>query len=291
MTAAAPAISGPMRFFLRLSPKWLITIFITTILIVGQISFQILKGVEVLLLCVGTALVVEVLLSKFARGRTANLQSAYVSGLSMTVLTQTQQGYWWPFVVGAAIAITSKYALVYKNQHLWNPTNFAISLLVLLAPSSVSVLSEQWGNNKAPLLIVWLIGLLVASRAKILHVTLTYAAAFLLLAWLRSSITGSSYVNEIAPITGPMYQLFLFFMITDPRTTVRSKKWRIVVALIIALVECLIRLSHHYEWHALAPLLKAPPIFALAIVGPIAVWIDLYLRKEPSQGAAKLAAA
>jgi Na+-translocating ferredoxin:NAD+ oxidoreductase RnfD subunit len=291
MTAAAPAISGPMRFFLGLSPKWLITIFITTILIVGQISFQILKGVEVLVLCVGTALLVELVLSKFARGRVANMQSAYVSGLSMTVLTQTQQGYWWPFIVGAAIAITSKFALVYKNQHLWNPTNFAISLLVLFAPSSVSVLSEQWGNNKAPLLIVWLVGLLVASRAKILHVTLTYAAAFLLLGWLRSEITGSLYKNEIAPITGPMYQLFLFFMITDPRTTVRSKRWRIVVALIIAVVECLIRLSHHYEWHALEPLQSAPPIFALAIVGPIALAIDLYLRKEPAPAKPKLAAA
>lgn len=282
MSTANPAISSPMRFFLGLSPKWLITILITSILIGAQASFQILKGYEVLLATVGTALVVEVVLSRFARGRVANLQSAYVSGLSMTVLTQTQQGYWWPFVLGAMIAITSKYALVYKNQHLWNPTNFAISLLVLFAPSSVSVLSEQWGNNKVPVMIVWVVGLLVASRAKILHVTLSYAAAWLVLAWVRSLVTGNPFQNEVAPITGPMYQLFLFFMITDPRTTVRSKKWRIIVALIICLLETGIRLSSHFGWTALAPLTQAPPIFALAIVGPIAMWIDLYLRKEPA---------
>src|SRR5207244_466526 len=43
-----------------------------------------------------------------------------------------------------------------------------------------------------------------------------------------------------APITGPMYQLFIFFMITDHRTKVGSIRGRIDVAALGALVEAAI---------------------------------------------------
>ena len=38
-----------------------------------------------------------------------------------------------------------------------------------------------------------------------------------------------------------MYQLFIFFMITDPKTTVRSKKGQCVVVFLVALVEMVMR--------------------------------------------------
>ena len=277
LTPPRPGLGG---FLAGLSPKWLITMLITLIVVVGQLRFQILESLWVLPVAVGTAVLVEMALSRLVRGRIGSIQSAYISGTSMTVLTQTQQGYLWPFALGAAISITSKYALTYKGRHLWNPTNLGISLLVLLAPSSVTVLSEQWGNALGPVLIVWSVGLAVATRAKILHVTLAYAIAFVAFAGLRSGITGSAFLNELAPITGPMYQLFLFFMITDPATTVSSRRGRIGVAVAIAAVECAIRLAGELEPTGLAasvllPLQQAPPIFALALVGPIAKFWDL----------------
>ena len=48
---------------------------------------------------------------------------------------------------------------------------------------------------------------------------------------------------EIAPITGPMYQLFVFFMITDPRTVVKGRQRQIMVAILIAIMETLIRFA------------------------------------------------
>ena len=102
--------------------------------------------------------------------------------------------------------------------------------------------------------------------------------------WCRSAPSCLEYTPtsvptgaaEIAPLTGPMYQLFLLFMITDPATTVRSKRARIVVAVLIAMADTGIRLIDELPtttpFHAL---LEAPPIFALAIVGPIAKWWDL----------------
>jgi len=89
-------------------------------------------------------------------------------------------------------------------------------------------------------------------------------------------ITGGPLLAEIAPLTGPMYQLFVFFMIKDPKTTVSSVRGRIVVAAVVALAEAGIRLAGDYHVAALGALYPAPPIVALAIVGPLAKAIDLH---------------
>jgi Na+-translocating ferredoxin:NAD+ oxidoreductase RnfD subunit len=73
---------------------------------------------------------------------------------------------------------------------------------------------------------------------------------------------------EIAPITGPMYQLFVFFMITDPKTTVKSKKWQCIVVFCVALVEMLLRLNQ-VVW---------APLYALFLVGPTAMLIEIWLE-------------
>jgi Na+-translocating ferredoxin:NAD+ oxidoreductase RnfD subunit len=72
-----------------------------------------------------------------------------------------------------------------------------------------------------------------------------------------------------------MYQLFVFFMITDPRTVVRNRNWQIAVAVIIALVETLIRFASDQAWPLPLAFNVAPAFLALAIVGPVAKWIDL----------------
>jgi Na+-translocating ferredoxin:NAD+ oxidoreductase RnfD subunit len=83
---------------------------------------------------------------------------------------------------------------------------------------------------------------------------------------------------EIAPITGPMYQLFVFFMITDPRTVVRGRRRQIVVAILIAIAEMLIRFASDQGWPLPTAFNAAPAFLALAIVGPIAKWLDLRRR-------------
>jgi hypothetical protein len=83
-----------------------------------------------------------------------------------------------------------------------------------------------------------------------------------------------------------MYQLFVFFMVTDPRTTVSTRRGRIVVVAIVALVEALIRLAGDFQLSLLRPFYVSPPILALALVGPIAMWWDLRrtARPERSEG-------
>lgn len=274
---------GTLRAWLT-EPRYLVVELVTLVLVLGQWRFAILGDYARLATTLGVCVVTELLFSWFVRGKVANLQSAYVSGISLSLLTKPQAGLLWPFALGAFLAISSKYALTYRNRHLWNPSNFAICLLLLIAPESVAVLSHQWGNDIATNAVIWCFGLIIAYRAGVLHVTLSYVVSFLALAMARVAITGGPLGGEIAPLTGPMYQLFVFFMITDPRTIVRSKRGQVLVVVTVALVEALIRVAGDYGLPWLTPLYASPPLFALTIVGPIALFVDLR-RNRPSVSA------
>src|SRR3954468_978237 len=259
----------------RIDPRYLIAFLITLVLVAGQFRYHILGGYDRLALALGACMVTEALLSWFDRGKIVNLQSAFISGISLTLLIKPQGGALWPFALGGFLAISSKYVLRYRDNHLWNPTNFAITALLLVAPDRVSVLSHQFGNDLLTNLVIWTFGLIIAARVGVLHITLTYVLSFLILGVVRASALGLPVLPEIAPITGPMYQLFVFFMITDPRTVVRGRRKQMLVAILIAVMEALIRVAADLGMPLPTAFTAGPAFLALATVGPVAKWIDL----------------
>lgn len=275
-----PARAVPLaRWIPAPTPKNLITLLITLILVVGEWTYGAIGGYEKLAITLGTCLVVEAALSYWLIGRRPMLQSAYITGVSLTILVRPEAGLIWPFVVGAALSIGSKYVLRMRDRHLWNPSNFGLSVLLLLAPTKVALLSHELGNALFGNAVIWFVGLLVATKAKVLHITLTYALSFAALALLRASITDASVVAEVAPLTGPMYQLLCFFMLTDPRTIVASRRGQVVTVLVIALVESAIRFANDFYVPGSSLFAPAPAILALFLVGPIALALDL--RRQP----------
>src|ERR1700736_4183384 len=224
----------------KIDPRYLIAFLITLVLVAAQLRYHMLGSYDRLAVALAVCLATEALLSWYDRGKIVNLLSAYISGISLTLLIKPQGGAVWPFILGGFLAISSKYVLRYRDNHLWNPTNFAVAALLLLAPDRVSVLSHQFGNDLTTNLVIWIFGLIVVARVGVLPITLTYVASFLLLNSVRALILGQPVLAEIAPITGPMYQLFVFFMITDQRTIARGWRRQIPVAVLIALMETLI---------------------------------------------------
>src|SRR5256714_3339437 len=279
---AATASSNPlMRVWQRgskVDPRYLIAFLITLVLVAAQLRYHMVGGYDRLIVALGVCLATEALFSWFDRGKVVNLLSAYISGISLTLLVKPQGGALWPFVLGGIIAISSKYVLRYRENHLWNPTNFAVTALLLAAPDRVSVLSHQFGNDLTTNLVIWIFGLIIAARVGVLHITLTYVASFLILNSVRAAALGMPVLPEIAPLTGPMYQLFVFFMITDPRTIVRGRRRQIVVAILIAVMETLIRFASDKGWPLPTAFNAAPAFLALFLVCPVAKWIDLRHR-------------
>jgi hypothetical protein len=267
------------RFF-SLENRYLAPLFITTILLVGQVSFGLLESFSHTILAIATAMLFEMVLGRLFFGKIPHLASAYISGISVGILIRSPE--YWPFALCSAIAITSKYVIRWKGRHLWNPSNFAICAMLLVASEFFATLSVQWGNAIWPMLIVWALGIIITYRVQRFHITATYVISFIALALLRSTITGHAFLAEVAPITGPMYQLFIFFMITDPKTTVKPKWGQCLVAFMVAVVEMILRLAENV--HA--------PYYALTIAGPIAMFIEIWwTSKSPLPVSSQRAAA
>jgi hypothetical protein len=280
--AQAPAVRR------RIDPRWFSSSLLTLILAVGQWRFQILGDSYVpWAIALGTALVVEVVLYRLHSKGFPNLLSAYISGNSVAILLKPSGDALWPFAACAFLAISSKYVLRYRGRHLWNPTNFSVCLMLLVASGQVSMLSHQWGNEAATVGVIWAVGLLTVWRARVLHITLTYLFSFAILAWVRTLVTHQPLGAELGPVTGPMYQLFMFFMVTDPRTIVSGKWKQVGVVFVIALAECAIRLLCDYDVIPDGnPLRTAPPMFALFFVGPIFLYAQLARVPAPRPAAA-----
>jgi Na+-translocating ferredoxin:NAD+ oxidoreductase RnfD subunit len=263
-----PVVNQPLqtaagRSF-RLDPRYIPPLFITCILLGGHLSFGILESYEKTALAIVAAIATEQVLGRIFFGKWLNLASAYITGISVGILIRSPA--FWPFALCSVISIMSKYVLRLKGRHLWNPSNFGICALLFLAPETVASLSIQWGNYIWPLVVIWILGSIIIWRAKRFHISATYVVSFFALAFLRSFITGDPWQAEIAPITGPMYQLFVFFMVTDPKTTVRSKTGQCIVVFLVACVEMLLRLNQ----------VVYAPLYALFIVGPIAMLLETW---------------
>jgi hypothetical protein len=256
-----------------LDNRYIAPAFITCILLVGHLSFGILESYPKTLLAIGTSIALELALGRIFFHKWVHPASAYISGISVGILVRSPA--FWPYALCAAISITSKYVLRVKGRHIWNPSNFGISVMLFLAAETVATLSIQWGNYLLPMLVIWALGSVIIWRLHRFHITGIYVASFIAFAFLRSWVTGSPWQSEIAPITGPMYQLFIFFMITDPKTTVRTKRGQILVVFLVALMEMVLRLEQ----------VVYAPFYALFIVGPSAMLVEIWLDSRRASAA------
>lgn len=271
-TAPTQQFRGWVPISSRLNP-YLPPIFITLILLVGNLSFGILESYSKTLLAIVTAIAVEMTLGRIFLHKWPHPASSYISGISVGILLRSPA--FWPFALCSALAITSKYALRVRGRHIWNPSNFGICAMLILASQAMASLSIQWGNDFASLIAIWVLGTVIVWRAKRLHITLTYVVCFIALSFLRAHIVGDPWQSEISPITGPMYQLFMFFMITDPKTTVRSRMGQYIVAVAIAVLEFLFRLDSSIY----------APLYALFWVGPAAMLIEMAIDSRRARAA------
>lgn len=269
ITQPAPlARADQTKRWLSLDNRFVPPVFITIILLVGHFSFGILESYQRTLLAIATSVVAELVLGRVFFRQWPNLASAYISGISVGILVRSPA--YWPYALCALIAITSKYVLRVKGRHIWNPSNFGICAMLFLASDSVATLSIQWGNNLLAMLVIWLLGSAIIWRLRRFHICAVYVVSFLALSVLRSWITGDPWLSEVSPITGPEYQLFIFFMITDPKTTVKSKLGQCIVAFSVAVVEMFFRLDQSIY----------APLYALFCVGPMALLIEMWSKSR-----------
>ena len=231
----------------------------------------------------------EALLSWFDRGKVVNLQSAYISGISLTLLIKPQGGALWPFVFGGFLAISSKYVLRYRDNHLWNPTNFAIGALLLAAPDTrLGAEPPVRATTSSTNLVIWTFGLIIAARVGVLHITLTYVASFLVLnsaarAGARPAAAARDRADHRADVSA-------VHLLHDHRsahgregTAAGRWSWRCSSRW----PRRIFRLMSDRGVPMPTAFNAAPALLALAIVGPLAKWLDLRRAPTPAPATAR----
>jgi Na+-translocating ferredoxin:NAD+ oxidoreductase RnfD subunit len=306
--AAAPAKAPPRKGLVPPAFKpYLAPVLITCILAVGESQYRILESYWHTGLAIAASILLEVILGRWVTGKWPHLASAYITGISVGILVRSNE--LWPYIACSLLAISSKYALRVRGRHLFNPSNLGVSILLWL--EVIYPLSQQWGNEIWPSVVILFFGMMILYTLGRLHITLTYLIAFTLLSFLRSSVSGRILINELSLLTQPSYQLFMFFMITDPRTTTLTWRRQCVVAVLVAVVETLLRLygpeiavglaaaadwilspfggggvdplRMHLDVHA--------PYYALFVVAPVTNLIEIWWDSRRTRKAAPAGAA
>jgi len=157
-------------------------------------------------------------------------RSALISGLSLCLLLRTPS----PLVGVAAglLAVGSKFVLRVRGKHVFNPTNFAIVVLLLTGQAWVS--PGQWGSAAFFGFLLACLGGLVVSRAARGDVTLAFLVTYAGLLVGRSQWLGEPMAVPLHRLQNGALLIFAFFMISDPRTTPDSRAGRVLFAALVA---------------------------------------------------------
>ncbi|HJQ33744.1 MAG TPA: hypothetical protein VJ866_16300 [Pyrinomonadaceae bacterium] len=154
---------------------------------------------------------------------------AHISALAVAMLLYADEQYWM-IAFATAAAIGSKTLLRAPagrgRRHFFNPSNFGITLTLLLFPVVGIAPPYQFtehfgaaGDFVLPCLIVCTGTFLNAKFTGRLPLIAAWLAGFALQACARGLIFGTPTVAGLTPMTGVAFILFTFYMVTDPATT------------------------------------------------------------------------
>jgi enediyne biosynthesis protein E5 len=193
--------------------------------------------------------------------------SPVITSFGLTLLLRTDAP--WIPPLAAFCAIASKFVLRWRGRHLFNPANFGLCAAMLLSGHAWCS-PAQWGESRAVLLWFAALGLAVAHRAFRSDVSLAFLAAFIALRFQRVLLLGQRLPVLEHQLASGSLLLFAFFMISDPKTTPRSRAGRLALACAVA------GLAHalQFVWFVRNPL-----VWALFVCAPLSPSIDLLVNR------------
>lgn len=189
------------------------------------------------------------------------LLPAHISALAVGMLIYGNERIW-VMVFASAVAIGSKAVFrvpvaaltangVRVTRHVFNPSNFAISVTLLLFPWVGGAPPYQFVENVSggwdaflPLLVFTTGSFLNTKFTGRIPLIAAWVTAFAVQALVRSAFNGTPWEAGLAPMTGLAFVLYTFYMITDPGTTPEQPWCQVAFGAGVALVYGLIVQAH-----------------------------------------------
>jgi hypothetical protein len=243
-------------------PRVLQIAFLGTFLTLGMASlgFQVEAWMPPLLL--GTACATQFLCERLLGRPGSGYLSPVISALGLSLLLRTDTLWVVPFA--AVVAIASKFLLRVRGKHVFNPTNFGLTVAIL-ATGHAWCSPAQWGEWG--ILLAWLfaLGLAVAHRSFRTDVSLAFLLSWVALKAARVLFLGQRPAVLLHQLSVGSLILFTFFMISDPKTTPDSRPARVGFGVAVAGLAFWLQ---HQLW------VMNSPIWALLLLSPLVPLID-----------------
>ena len=232
-------------------PRLQLASIIVTLQVLGQTVLDFELSIAQILIAVGTCGVIEVAYTFWTQQVVAWPASALLTGNGVAFILRvegTQHGDWWStngwwlFVATAALSIVSKYVIRFEGRPLFNPSNLGLVICFLVVGTqTVNPLDLWWGPMSpglaAALVVILVGGLLLCRRLDLLGLSiafwLSFAGSLGVLSASGHCMTARWHVGPVCDtdfwrivVTSPEVLLFLFFMITDPKTAPEGRAAR-----------------------------------------------------------------
>jgi Na+-translocating ferredoxin:NAD+ oxidoreductase RnfD subunit len=270
-------------------PRLHLASVIVTLQVLGQTAFDFRLSIAQILVSLVTCTVLEVSIAFRRQHVLMWPASALLTGNGVAFVLRvpgTEHGDWWSmngwwiFAGTAAVGLLSKYLITFRGRHIFNPSNFGLVLcFVLLGPEHADPLAFWWGPMSVWLALALVLivggGLAILSRLHLVGIAvgfwLTFAAGVAVLAATGHEMTAAWHLGPIAGldlwwllVTSPEVLVFLFFMITDPRTIPETPRGRRMYAVSVGLLATLLIAPWTSEFSAKLAVLGALTIVCAA---------------------------
>ncbi len=166
-------------------------------------------------------------------------KSAAISGLSLTILMRSHSlpvSLALPFV-----AVFSKFVIRWRGKHVFNPTDFAL-VLGILVTRQVWIAPNQWGNGAILAFFIFCMGAFVVNRAARSDVSFAFLGSYAFFVLLYFAANGASWTEPVHRLLTGSLLVFAFFMISDPKTTPDSRPARLLFGASVALAGACLQL-------------------------------------------------
>ncbi len=189
------------------------------------------------------------LLAKLFKVKT-NYESQFITAEILTVIVGPLNpfAWWWAIFLISFLAMASKYVLVYKQRHIFNPAAFGIFASALLIEQGAS----WWIGGRYMLPFVILGGILILQKLRWFHLAisflLTYFAALVITLFLQGADNSIILQSLQTTVLDSALIFFVTVMLIEPLTAPRSTNRRIAYGVIIALFIILHQTYWPPEW-------------------------------------------
>lgn len=256
--AAAPETARPVavaptgRFRVQwpriTDPRLHVASLLLSVQVLGQVSLGFDLSIAQILVSLGTAAIIELALTVPRTRVIAWPASALLTGNGIALILRipgTEHGEWFSmrgwyiYAATAAIAVLSKYVVRVDGRPLFNPSNLALVATFLILGARFADPQDLWWGPMSPGLaltysLIVVGGLVITRRLGLLGMSVAFWAVFaglmavlartghsMTARWNLGPVAGMEYWTTLA--LSPEILIFVFFMITDPRSSARGR--------------------------------------------------------------------